>query len=115
MALIPIDLHKCPNCQEAVEIRVAGVSSGLGPSHPACRRCGQVFSSDRREWADMTFAARRRYFLWSLAYMLAGAGVGGTGLQGALRVMDLGFRQGWIPEPDIEKPIFWIGFVSWLA
>ncbi len=115
MALVPIDLHKCPHCQEAVEIRVAGVCSGLGPSRRACRRCGHVFSSDRREWLEMTAAARRRFVLWSLAYVLLGGLVGGAALQGAVRVLDVGFRQGWIPQVNIKDATFWVGFGAWVG
>lgn len=115
MALITVDLHKCPHCQAVVDARLLGICSGLGAPRRTCRWCGNSFDLDRREWPEMTTSGRLRYWGWSLGYILLGGLVGGGSMQSGIKLIQQGWRQGWIPGLDITKPTFLIGFVEWVV
>jgi hypothetical protein len=61
----------CPYCLNFIESPwpLGGVSTYLGPSLLQCRRCDRLLLSHRREWCDLSAAARAWYVAVSLAYI----------------------------------------------
>lgn len=83
-------IHHCPGCKKIVDTLPGGVWSGLGPSRYRCSRCGLVFHSGRREWADMGGIAKAKYIGISLLYVVVGGMMGGMSISAAVQIQRLG-------------------------
>lgn len=66
----------CPRCRQAVDLRILGLSSGLGPAWVRCR-CGAAAPTWRKEWPQFRFGDRARYVGMSIASIATLALLGG--------------------------------------
>lgn len=73
----------CPQCHRAIDNKMFGVSTRLGPPLVRCPKCRTQFRTDRREWAELSRAERVRFFLLTTLYL------GGCGVTGAFAYQGL--------------------------
>lgn len=59
----------CPHCHCPLEVRLMGLSSGLGPAEVNCLKCQQPFATSRSEWSEKTFRGKFLYAFVSLLYV----------------------------------------------
>jgi hypothetical protein len=67
----------CPRCRRAVDNKMFGVSTRLGPPLVRCAKCATEFRTDRKEWAHFSLRERSQFTLLTVLY-LAGCGVTGA-------------------------------------
>lgn len=66
-----------PALSRAVDSKMFGVSTGLGPPIVRCPKCTTEFGTERKEWAHFSPAERVRFSLLTVLY-LAGCAVTGA-------------------------------------
>jgi hypothetical protein len=104
--MVHASLFKCTNCGTAVDFRIMGVSSNLGPPVVTCHWCKQVMSSERLEWDDMATRTKVFYVVMSIVYAAVVGLLGGMAVDATVQFIQTGamrFRYGW------SEPAFWIG------
>lgn len=60
----------CPHCKCPVEVRLLGVSSGLGPAEIKCLKCQEPLAVGRSEWSDKSLYSKLCYIAISLFYVV---------------------------------------------
>lgn len=60
----------CPECGRALDAHMYCLFTGLGPSRVECPKCGCAFESKRKEWNDLHWMGKLRFFALSVFYAL---------------------------------------------
>jgi len=69
-------LTLCPRCHRAVDNRIFGVSTGLGPPLVRCPKCATEFRTERKEWAQFSNGEVARFALLTVLYFVGCAVTG---------------------------------------
>lgn len=77
--MLHVEEMACPACGHAVEYRVWGLHSGLGPPLVVCPVCNHTLPTKRKEWAQFARKDQGRFLLVSLLGIIL-AGWWGSGL-----------------------------------
>ena len=77
---------KCPGCERALEVRMFGLYSLLGPSTVRCSKCGRDVDTERFEWPEMPPFARWMFLGVSLVHVALFGLIGGNVLDAAWQI-----------------------------
>jgi hypothetical protein len=112
MAQIQMHFYKCGKCNSAVDLRIFGFSSILGPPAVNCPWCKEPVQTERLEWDDMAVRSKVAYVVISVVYMAIIGLLGGLSVDSTVSLYEAGhMATTW----GFERTTFWVGFGCWAA
>jgi Bacterial PH domain len=100
------DMIYCVKCKNTLEVRMLGLTSGLGPPAIACRKCGTVTELGRKEWKAFGTSDRIKFLAVSIVEIV------GLGLTGGI-AGGFSYPMKGVPWADrsIQNPGLYAGLV----
>jgi hypothetical protein len=100
----------CPICGTWIDVRVSGITSGLGRSQRVCHGCGRVFSTNRVEWEDMSGIAKAWFWITTMLFAAFFGLLGGATFSSVVSFYEHG---PWLRYVPFFRTSFEIGFACY--
>jgi len=103
-------IYKCAKCGSAVDVNFFGISCLLGPPLVVCHWCGEIVTTDRIEWNEMSGVGKLFFFGVSVFYVVVVGLMGAISFDATVQYI----QDGACAESlRFSRPTFWLGAGLW--